>query len=148
MKLRQLIICVLLSVSNTLLADVQDRLPDLAKALRGGKLIHKTDPKIMMGFKYEYGADLNFEELKKKLKEFLGDGWEEKEVDPRVIIGIKQGMKKASGIDIAEYSIFVNPAFPEHEINLTMMREKNEEKEWCIVDISGRWNKTAEQAAP
>lgn len=147
MKIHHLILCAILSASSAARVDAQDRLPDLAKALKGGKLIHQVDPKTMVGLRYEYGADLDLEKLKKKLKGFLGEEWQEKEVDPRVSKALKQVMK-AEGIDLAGHSTFVNPAFPEEEVSLTVKREKSEEKEWYIVDISGTWNKTAEQAAP
>jgi hypothetical protein len=134
----------MLLVNSSVQVEAQDRLPDLEQALRGGKLIHKVDPKLMVGFRYEYGADLNFEELKKKIMEFLGENWKEKEADPRVSKALKQVMK-TEGIDLVGYVTFANPVFPEDEVTLSVKREKSDEKVWYIVDLSGTWNKTAEQ---
>lgn len=67
----------------------------------------------MVGYRYGYAADLDFESLKKMLKEFLGEGWNEKEGDPRMSKALKQVMK-VQGVDLAGHATFSNPAFPGH----------------------------------
>lgn len=145
MKTLVLLVCALLSVSSsTVSAEPQERLPDLAKALPDGKLIHQANPHFWVGYRYEYAADLDFERLKKNLKEFLGEGWKEEEVDPRMSKALKQVMKR-EGVDLAGHSTFSNPAFPGHKIRLTQKKEEFEGKTWWVVDLSGTWN-AAEQA--
>lgn len=145
MKKTHLLICALLSVSPSVLADARDHLPDLGKALPGGKLLDQANPEIMVGYRYEYDLDSDFEALKKKLKAFLGEGWKEKEVSPEMKKALKNVMK-VEGIDLVDQATFSNPVFPKEEITLTMKNEKFDGKEWRIVTIYGTWNKKPEQA--
>lgn len=133
------IICTLFSLIFNVCAEIPLRFPDLSKALPEGKLIYQSDPKIMVGFRYEYAADLNFESLKKVLKEFLGAGWKEDEMDPRDDEALKQVMR-TQGVNIVGHSTFSNPAFPGQVIRLTQKKEEFEGKMRCVVDLSGPWN--------
>ncbi len=140
-----MLICALFAVTTTVLAEAREHLPDLGKALPGGKLMHQADPEIMVGYRYEYDSNSDFEALKKKLKDFLGEGWKENEVVPGFNKALKQVMK-VEGIDLVGQATFSNPAFSKEKIILTMKSEKFNGKEWHIVDISGTWYKNAEQA--
>jgi HAMP domain-containing protein len=142
MKTLATTLCALLAVNFTVCAEIQ-RLPDLSKALPEGKLIHEVDPQIMVGYRYEYPAATDFERLKTKLKEFLGEGWKEKEVDPRMSKALERVMK-VQGVELAGHATFTNPAFPEDEISLTMKKELIDGKKMRIVDLSGTWYKKAE----
>jgi hypothetical protein len=133
------IICILFSLIFNARAEMPVRFPDLSKALPEGKLIHKSDPKIMVGFWYEYAADLNFENLKKELKEFLGAGWKEEEMDPRDDEALKQVMK-TQGVDMVGYATFSNPEFPDKVITLMQKKEVFEGKMRCVVSLSGLWS--------
>jgi hypothetical protein len=145
MKTMIALVIAMLSISPTVLADLPNRLPDLDKALAGGKLIHRPDPKLVIGFRYEYASNASFEDLKKELKEFLGPDWKEQERNPRATKAFQKVMK-AEGIDIVGMATFSNPAFPENDITLLMKHEKSEEKEWRTVDIFGNWRKNEEPA--
>lgn len=136
---------IALSMSPTVLAELPNRLPDLDKALAGGKLIHRADPKLMIGFRYEYASNVSFEDLKMELQEFLGPDWKENEKNPRATKAFQKVMK-AEGIDLVGMATFSNPAFPEDEISLLMKHEKSEEKEWRTVGIYGNWRKNEEPA--
>lgn len=138
MKTKLTILSGLLSISLMVDAEVQNQVPDLGNALTGGKLIHRVDPKLMAGFQYEYGANASFENLKKDLKEFLGDDWEEKEENPRYKKAFRKVME-AQGIDLVGIATFSNPAFPEKKITLLMKHEKSEGKEWRSVGVFGDW---------
>lgn len=130
------IICALFSLIFNVHAQMPVRFPDLSKALPEGKLIDKSDPKIMVGFWYEYAADLNFENLKKELKEFLGAGWKEEEMDPRNDEALKQVLK-TQGVDMVGYATFSNPEFPDKVITLMQKKEVFEGKMRCVVSLYG-----------
>jgi hypothetical protein len=140
------LIITLLSCGPAVLAEPHNQVPDLAKALAGGKLVQKADSEMIVGYQYEYGSDTTFEALKTELAKFLGAAWKEKLMSQRMESALKKVMK-VEGIDLVGQATFSNPAFPEDEISLTMKREKRDGKERRIVTIYGTWRKDTVNAA-
>ena len=140
MKIPLNLICILVLVSSSALAEHQELFPDLSKALRGGVVVHKANAEVLEGYRLKYGENLDFNKLRNELKEFLGKSWKEEKVDPEKDRLLKLVMKQ-QGVNLEGFSVFSKSLFPGHQIILTKKSEEVEGKKWCFVDISGTWNK-------
>lgn len=143
MKTWLLFLLAQLLMGPTLRAEDKQRLPDLSKAFPGGKIINKPDPEILVGYRYEFEREIAFEKLKETLRAYLGEGWQEKDVNPQMSAMLKRVMK-VQGVDLAGHVTFVNPEAPGREISLTQKREQRDGRISSVVDLSGNWNRTTE----
>lgn len=127
MKVRHSFAFVLLISLSGLCAQDPKPFPDCAKAFPTEKLFTQTK---MGSFEtYAYATDFDFAELKKKFREFLGEGWTEEEIDPEVNKAASEAMK-AQGKVMEGNVLFSNPVFPDVRIGLTQIRMEIEGKKF------------------
>ena len=119
-------------------AERGENLPDLAKAFPGEKLFSQT--KLEGTESYGYATDLPFEELKKMLTAFLGNGWKETEMDASVFKEVARQNDALLG-----NANFTNPAFPGVQIGLTQIKQELEGKKSAAVIAVGGVQKLEER---
>lgn len=138
MKLLNYIICLLglFSIFDFSNAEIESNLPDLRGAIRGGELLARQNEEGFEGYRYKFNEEPKFESLKNDLGEFLGVKWVELERDPKEYLALKQVMKR-EGIFLEGVATFLNPEFPNLQIDLSMKKVTAEGKVHYIVLILG-----------
>ncbi|MCB1133678.1 MAG: hypothetical protein KDN05_21345 [Verrucomicrobiae bacterium] len=140
MKLLSFLMCGVLLLASPVRAEKRIPFPDLSVALKGGKLVHQSDGELLMGFRYEYGSDEDFEIWKKRLGDSLGKEWKAEQRTPDEELAMKRVME-AQGVDLVGSAEFKSPAFSRHPIQLIVIKEKINGKERRMVTLIGHWTK-------
>ena len=140
MKRLSFMMCGVLLLASPVRAEKRIPFPDLSVALKGGKLVNQSDGELLMGFRYEYESDEDFEIWKKRLGDFLGKEWKAEQRTPDEELAMKRVME-AQGVDLVGSAEFKSPAFPLHPIQLIVIKEKIDGKERRMVTLIGNWTK-------
>lgn len=104
--------------------QAKKELPDFSTIFPDIKLT--TKGKMSNGMRYGYQTDIELDDIIKRLKKSLGEGWEFRQVTGKELEQTTTEMKKSGAELLGLYSL-TNPDFPRSEVGVGLVKPPNKE---------------------